>query len=160
MTRSAVRAGGHPPRLLPVPHDAGRGPRARRPTSRAGTRCFEQHMLKTVERWMALADEKLHDKASRASCAPATTTSSRSTTSSAGRRVGSPKARSSTCGGFQLASTGWANRTPWDTYREEDEPDLAERIAAVTDQLTAAPSGRSSACTAPRTARASTTPRS
>src|SRR4029079_1851904 len=23
---------------------------------------FEEHMLKTVERWMALADEKLHDK--------------------------------------------------------------------------------------------------
>ena len=25
-------------------------------------------------------------------------------------------------GGYQLASTGWANRTPWDTFREEDEP--------------------------------------
>jgi hypothetical protein len=41
--------------------------------------------------------------------------------------------------GFQLASTGWANRTPWDTYREEDEPDLAKRIAAVVEQVTTPP---------------------
>ena len=41
--------------------------------------------------------------------------------------------------GFQLASSGWANRTPWDTYREEDEPVLAQRIARVTDQLSAPP---------------------
>ena len=41
--------------------------------------------------------------------------------------------------GFQMASTGWANRTPWDTYREEDEPQLAERIRKVVEQVTAPP---------------------
>jgi Icc-related predicted phosphoesterase len=41
--------------------------------------------------------------------------------------------------GFQLASTGWANRTPWNTYREEDESDLATRLAAVVEQVTAPP---------------------
>src|SRR5205823_13856677 len=32
-----------------------------------------------------------------------------------------------------------ANRTPWDTDREEDEEDLGIRIRAITDQLTAPP---------------------
>ena len=41
--------------------------------------------------------------------------------------------------GFQMASTGWSNRTPWDTYREEDEPALAERIENVVVQVTASP---------------------
>ena len=41
--------------------------------------------------------------------------------------------------GFQMASTGWSNLTPWDTYREEDEPQLAERIKRVVDQVTAEP---------------------
>ena len=41
--------------------------------------------------------------------------------------------------GFQLASTGWSNRTPWKTYREEDEPDLGTRIGAVAAQVTAPP---------------------
>jgi Icc-related predicted phosphoesterase len=38
-----------------------------------------------------------------------------------------------------MVSTGWANRTPWDTYREEDEPDLKKRLEAMTSQVTAAP---------------------
>lgn len=42
-------------------------------------------------------------------------------------------------GGFQMVSTGWANRTPWDTYREEDEPDLKKRLEEMTSQVTAPP---------------------
>ena len=41
--------------------------------------------------------------------------------------------------GFQMASTGWANVTPWKTYREEDEPDLGKRIGDVVAQVTAGP---------------------
>src|SRR5207237_9952358 len=41
--------------------------------------------------------------------------------------------------GFQLASSGWANRTPWDTYREEDEPDLKKRIDEMLQSVTAEP---------------------
>jgi uncharacterized protein len=44
--------------------------------------------------------------------------------------------------GFQLASSGWANRTPWDTYREEDEPDLKKRIDAMLEHVTAEPEKR------------------
>ena len=42
-------------------------------------------------------------------------------------------------GGYQMVSSGWANRTPWDTYREEDEEDLEIRIRKITDQVTAPP---------------------
>jgi Icc-related predicted phosphoesterase len=35
-------------------------------------------------------------------------------------------------GGFQLVSMGWTNPTPWDTFREASEPELATRIEAVT----------------------------
>ncbi len=33
--------------------------------------------------------------------------------------------------GFSLVSMGWTNPTPWDTYREAPEADLAAKIAAV-----------------------------
>jgi uncharacterized protein len=40
-------------------------------------------------------------------------------------------------GGFQLASTGWTTQTPWNTYREESETALKDRIdrmlAGVSD---------------------------
>ena len=52
-----VRAGGHPPRLLPVPHDNRRGGASSRDDEPRWHALFEEHMLKTVERWMALADE-------------------------------------------------------------------------------------------------------
>jgi Icc-related predicted phosphoesterase len=35
----------------------------------------------------------------------------------------------------EMITSGWSNRTPWNTYREEDEPQLAARYAAMTSQL-------------------------
>ena len=34
-------------------------------------------------------------------------------------------------GGFELVSLGFANRTPWNSPRELDEPELAARIEAL-----------------------------
>ncbi len=31
----------------------------------------------------------------------------------------------------EMISSGWSNRTPWNTYREEDEPDLEKRYQAM-----------------------------
>jgi len=36
--------------------------------------------------------------------------------------------------GFQLISMGWTNPTPWDTFREAPEPELAAKIEAVVGQ--------------------------
>ncbi len=32
---------------------------------------------------------------------------------------------------IEMISSGWSNRTPWNTYREADEPDLASRYEAM-----------------------------
>lgn len=32
---------------------------------------------------------------------------------------------------IEMISSGWSNRTPWNTYREEDEPDLARRYETM-----------------------------
>jgi Icc-related predicted phosphoesterase len=35
----------------------------------------------------------------------------------------------------EMITSGWSNRTPWNTYREEDEPALAQRYLAMTSAL-------------------------
>jgi uncharacterized protein len=37
--------------------------------------------------------------------------------------------------GFSLVSMGWTNPTPWDTFREAPEPELAAKIDAVVSQI-------------------------
>jgi uncharacterized protein len=37
--------------------------------------------------------------------------------------------------GFSLVSMGWTNPTPWDTFREAPEPELAAKIEAVVSQV-------------------------
>ncbi len=41
-------------------------------------------------------------------------------------------------GGYQLASTGYANQTPWDCPRDLPETELQSRIAAILSQLESA----------------------
>ena len=35
----------------------------------------------------------------------------------------------------EMITSGWSNRTPWHTYREEDEPQLAQRYQAMISML-------------------------
>ncbi len=35
----------------------------------------------------------------------------------------------------EMITSGWSNRTPWNTYREEDEPQLAQRYQAMISEL-------------------------
>ncbi len=37
--------------------------------------------------------------------------------------------------GFHLVSMGWTNPTPWDTFREAPEPELATKIEAVVSKI-------------------------
>ncbi|HET9720805.1 MAG TPA: hypothetical protein VFP55_12065 [Solirubrobacteraceae bacterium] len=101
---------------------------------------FEDHMLATVQKWMDMADEKLAGTGIRCFVCPGNDDQlevdevirqARSVVLGEGRVV--------EIDGYQMASSGWANRTPWDTYREEDEPQLAERIKAMVSQVTNPP---------------------
>jgi Icc-related predicted phosphoesterase len=101
---------------------------------------FEEHMLATVREWMELADEKLAGTGIRCFVCPGNDDQLEVDEVIANAKtVELGEGRIVEVDGYQMASSGWANRTPWDTYREEDEPQLAERIEKMTSQLTAAP---------------------
>ena len=101
---------------------------------------FEEHMLATVREWMELADEKLAGTGIRCFVCPGNDDQLEVDEVIANAKtVELGEGRIIEVDGYQMASSGWANRTPWDTYREEDEPQLAERIEKMTSQLTAAP---------------------
>jgi Icc-related predicted phosphoesterase len=101
---------------------------------------FEEHMLATVREWMDLADEKLAGTGIRCFVCPGNDDQLEVDEVIANAKtVELGEGRVIEMDGYQMASSGWANRTPWDTYREEDEPQLAERIEKMVSQITAAP---------------------
>ena len=101
---------------------------------------FNQKMLETVQKWMDLADERLAGTGMRAFCCPGNDDQFEVDDVIANaKHVELGEGRVVDMDGFQMASTGWANRTPWDTYREEDEPDLKTRLDKVIAQVTAPP---------------------
>lgn len=101
---------------------------------------FEDHMLATVERWMELADERLAGTGIRCFVCPGNDDQLEvDDVIARAKTVELGEGRVVELDGYQMASSGWANRTPWDTYREEDEPQLAERIERMASQVTAPP---------------------
>jgi uncharacterized protein len=103
-------------------------------------RFFHEQMLATVERWMDFADQRLEEAGLEAYVCPGNDDQfDIDEVIDNARHVHLAEGRVVDIEGFQLASTGWSNRTPWKTYREEDEPDLGTRIDAVVSQVTAAP---------------------
>jgi Icc-related predicted phosphoesterase len=103
-------------------------------------RFFHEQMLATVERWMALADERLEGTGMQCFVCPGNDDQfDIDDVIAASKTVELAEGRVVDVDGFQIASTGWSNITPWKTYREEEEPKLAERIDAVVSQVTAPP---------------------
>jgi len=101
---------------------------------------FDKHMIGTVERWMQMADERLGGSGIRVFVCPGNDDQLEiDEIVEAAKTVELGEGRVVDIDGFQLASSGWANRTPWDTYREEDEPDLKKRIDAMLVNVTAEP---------------------
>jgi uncharacterized protein len=109
------------------------------------TKLFHELMLRRVEEWMELADEKLGKSGLRCFVCPGNDdqfdvdeviAQADYVEACEGRVV---EIGGDEDGGYQLASTGWANRTPWDTFREEDEPELGKRIEDVVSAVTAPP---------------------
>jgi Icc-related predicted phosphoesterase len=103
-------------------------------------RFFHEQMLAAVERWMALADERLEGTGIRAYVCPGNDDQfDIDPVIEQARHVELAEGRVVDLEGFQMASTGWSNPTPWKTYREEVEEKLAERIEQVVAQVTAPP---------------------
>jgi Icc-related predicted phosphoesterase len=102
------------------------------------TELFHKLMLGRVESWTALADERLAGSGLRCFVCPGNDDQFEVDEILArAKHVEACEGRVVEIDSFQVASTGWSNRTPWDTYREEDEPELGKRIEGVVSEVTA-----------------------
>ncbi len=94
---------------------------------------FHKQMLNVVEKWMALADERLKGSGLQCYVCPGNDDAaeiddlirtSQCVEHAEGKRIDLGD-------GFAMLSTGWSNITPWRTFREESETQLAARIEAM-----------------------------
>lgn len=99
-------------------------------------RRFEEEILRTVERWMAMAEEKLAGKDLRCFVCPGNDdifkvdeVIARSSVVEQG------EARVIDLDGLTMVSMGWTNPTPWKTYREAPEEKLRERIERMVEKV-------------------------
>jgi Icc-related predicted phosphoesterase len=93
-------------------------------------------MCRELERWLAVADEKLAGSDVRCLVMPGNDDEfdidpilSRSA------RVENPDGRVVRLGEYQLLSSAWANPTPWDSPRELPEDQLEARLEALAAEL-------------------------
>jgi Icc-related predicted phosphoesterase len=100
---------------------------------------FHDEMLGTMERWMRMADERLEGGVECFVCPGNDDRFEVDEVISGAKRVRLAEGRVVEFGGFQMVSTGWSNRTPWRTYREEDEGALGERLRRMTERVSAPP---------------------
>ena len=98
---------------------------------------FKAEMLSGVERWMALGDERLAGTGIRCIVSPAN--DDMFEIDPIIERRDAPRARRGQhdrrSTGSRSISTGWANPTPWNTFRELPEPELRERIDGLVRQV-------------------------
>jgi Icc-related predicted phosphoesterase len=93
---------------------------------------FKAEILRGVERWMALADERLAHSGIRCVVSPANDDMFEiDAIIDRAERVQLGEANTIDLDGLSLVSTGWANPTPWNTFREMPEPELRIRIDEI-----------------------------
>ncbi|HEY5267057.1 MAG TPA: hypothetical protein VIJ40_09610 [Acidimicrobiales bacterium] len=99
-------------------------------------RRFTSEMIHTLDRWLDMADSKLD--AGKIPCylnGGNDDTFDIDNVIEAAPHVNFTEGKVVELDGFYLASMGYTNPTPWDTFREESEPDLAKRIENLTNQI-------------------------
>jgi len=92
---------------------------------------FKEVMLDGTERWIAMAEEKLANTGIRVIACPANDDMFEIDDVLAGAEVveTGDEDHPMELEGFKIISMGWTNPTPWHTFREAEEPELAVRIA-------------------------------
>jgi uncharacterized protein len=99
-------------------------------------RRFTVEMIRTLDRWLDMADTKL-----KGGEIPCIVNGGNDDTLEIDDVIeSSPCVRFAEgkiidLGGFPLVSMGWTNPTPWNTFREAPEPELAAKIEAVAGQV-------------------------
>jgi Icc-related predicted phosphoesterase len=98
---------------------------------------FVQEVLKVVQQWMDLADKKLEGTGMKVYCSPGNDDMDEVDDIVRGSRhvllVEGQVTRLDDQ--HEMIASGWSNRTPWNTHREEDEDQLKVRYEAMICQL-------------------------
>ena len=94
---------------------------------------FSQEVLKVVQQWMDLADQKLDGTDMQVYCCPGNDDMYEvDEIVRASRKVVLAEGKVTSLDGVhEMIASGWSNRTPWDTHREEDEDQLKVRYEAM-----------------------------
>ena len=94
---------------------------------------FHDKMLTLLEEWMALADERLDGSGRLCFVCPGNDDAPQTDqVISRSSHVRLAEGQAIELGeGFLMLSCGWSNITPWKTYRELPEPELAAKIEAM-----------------------------
>lgn len=102
---------------------------------------YTREVLRRLEEWVSLADERLAKTNVRCFMCPGNDDDfAVDEILSSSSRIEVAEGRVIDIGdGYQMLSTGWANVTPWATHREESEEKLALRIQSMIDDATADP---------------------
>ena len=98
---------------------------------------FGKLMLERVRQWMNYADQKLKKSGVECYVCPGNDDMLKiDEIIRESESVSSAESKVIQVGGaYEMLSTGWSTPTPWKTYRECSEEELAKKIANMTDQL-------------------------
>jgi Icc-related predicted phosphoesterase len=98
---------------------------------------FKQEVLKVVQQWMDLADKKLDGTDLKVYCSPGNDDMEEvDEIIRSSRRVILVEGQITPLdSNHEMIASGWSNRTPWNTEREEDEDQLKVRYEAMIARL-------------------------
>ncbi len=98
---------------------------------------FVNEVLKVMQQWLDLADKKLSDTDMKVYCCPGNDDMVEiDDLVRSSRRVLLVEGQVTPLDGVhEMIASGWSNRTPWATPREENEDQLARRYAAMISRL-------------------------
>lgn len=93
---------------------------------------FHRELMSTLERWLGLAEERLPDGISAWVCPGNDDPFEVDSLFGASSRVRNAEGLAvEILPGLEMVSSGWANPTPWETFREENEASLGIRLEAA-----------------------------
>jgi len=98
---------------------------------------FLQEVLKVVKQWMDIAEDKLKGTEMKVYCCPGNDDMDEvdAIIRASSRVILAEGQVISLDEHHEMIASGWSNRTPWDTHREEDEEQLQVRYEAMISQL-------------------------
>ncbi len=98
---------------------------------------FLQEVLKVVQQWMDLAEKKLEGTDMKVYCSPGNDDMDEvdDIIRASKRALLVEGLVTQLDDHHEMIASGWSNRTPWNTHREEDEEQLAVRYQAMISRL-------------------------